>query len=215
MRGLARIGVEIAVRTSALFASFVVASAVLARIGKASLGAHQIAFQLFTLLSLVLDALAIAGQVLVGRMLGAGEGDAAYEAARRLTVLSIAGGCVVGAVLAALYGPLPHLFTTDGHVIDRLHAIWPMLAAMQPAGAAVFALDGVLIGAGDTAFLAVAMVIAALAFYTPLALLALHFHWGIVGVWAGLLALIGVRLATNAARFARRRWIVLGATVRP
>ena len=135
-------------------------------------------------------------------MLGAGDGDGAYEAARRLTVLSIAGGCVAAAVLAALYGPLPHLFTSDPRVIDRLHAIWPLFAAMQPAAAAVFALDGVLIGAGDTRFLAFAMVIAALVFYVPLALLALEFHWGIVGVWAGLLALIGVRLATNAARFA-------------
>ena len=64
----------------------------LARIGKASLGAHQIAFQLYNLLALVLDALAIAGQVMVGRMLGAGDGEGAYAAARRLTVLSIAGG---------------------------------------------------------------------------------------------------------------------------
>ena len=68
----------------ALYASFVVASAVLARIGKASLGAHQVAFQLYNLLALVLDALAIAGQVLVGRMLGAGDGPGAYAAARRL-----------------------------------------------------------------------------------------------------------------------------------
>ena len=75
----------------------------------------------------------------------------------------------------------------------------------------MFALDGVLIGAGDTRFLAYAMVLAAIVFFVPIALAALHFHWGIVGVWAGLLALIAVRLATNAARFARRRWIVLGA----
>jgi len=211
MRGLARVGVEIAVRTCALYASFVIASAVLARIGRASLGAHQIAFQLYNLLALVLDALAIAGQVMVGRMLGAGDGDGAYAAARRLTILSVAGGVVVGLGLGALYGPLPHLFTSDPRVIDRLHAIWPLLAAMQPAAAAVFALDGVLIGAGDTRFLAFAMVLAAIAFYTPIALLALELHWGIVGVWAGLLALVAVRLATNAARFARRRWIVLGA----
>ena len=211
MRGLARIGAEIAIRTSVLYASFVVASAVLARIGKASLGAHQIAFQLYNLLALVLDALAIAGQVMVGRMLGAGDGEGALAAARRLTVLSLIGGCATGLALAALYGPLPHVFTSDARVIDRLHAIWPLFAAMQPAAAAAFALDGVLIGAGDTRFLAFAMTLAALAFYIPLALLALALHWGIVGVWAGLLALIGVRLATNVARFMRRRWIVLGA----
>ena len=211
MRGLARVGAEIAIRTSALYLSFIVASAVLARIGKASLGAHQVAFQLYNLIALVLDALAIAGQVMVGRMLGAGEGEGAYEAARRLTVLSLVGGCAAAAVLAALYGPLPHLFTSDPRVINRLHAIWPLFVAMQPAAAAVFALDGVLIGAGDTRYLAFAMVLAAVVFFVPLALLALELHWGIVGVWAGLLALIGVRLATNAVRFVRRRWIVLGA----
>jgi putative MATE family efflux protein len=211
MRGLARVGVEIAVRTSALYLSFVVASAVLARVGKASLGAHQVAFQLYNLLALVLDALAIAGQVMVGRMLGAGDGDGAFAAARRLLILSVGGGIATAALLLALSGPLPHVFTSDPRVIGRLHAIWPLFAAMQPAAAAVFALDGVLIGAADTRFLAVAMVVAALGFYVPLALAALHFHWGIVGVWAGLLALIAVRLATNAWRFARRRWIVLGA----
>ena len=211
MRGLARVGTEIAIRTSALYVSFVVASAVLARIGKASLAAHQVAFQLYNMVALVLDALAIAGQVMIGRMLGAGDGDGAYAAARRLVTLSLVGGTAAGVVLLLATGPLPHVFTNDPHVIDRLHAIWPLFALMQPAAAVVFALDGILIGAGDTRFLAGAMVLAALVFYVPLALAALHFHWGIVGVWAGLLALIGVRLATNFWRFARRRWIVLGA----
>lgn len=211
MRGLAKVGAEIAIRTSALYVSFIVASAVLARIGKASLAAHQVAFQLYNLLALVLDALAIAGQVMVGRLLGAGDGDAAQLAARRLVTLSAAGGLLTGVVLLALAGPLPHVFTSDPRVIGRLHALWPLFAAMQPAAAVVFALDGILIGAGDTRFLAGAMVLAALVFFVPIALAALHFHWGIVGVWTGLLALIAVRLATNAWRFARRRWIVLGA----
>jgi putative MATE family efflux protein len=211
MRGLARVGTEIAIRTSALYVSFVVASAVLARIGKASLAAHQVAFQLYNLVALVLDALAIAGQVMIGRMLGAGDGDGAYAAARRLVTLALLGGCATAVVLLLAASPLPHVFTSDPRVIDRLHAVWPLFALMQPAAAVVFALDGVLIGAGDTRFLAGAMALAALVFYVPLALAALHFHWGIVGVWAGLLALIAVRLATNFWRFARRRWIVLGA----
>jgi putative MATE family efflux protein len=212
MRPLARVGAEIAVRTAALYVSFIVASAVLARIGKASLGAHQIAFQLFNLIALVLDALAIAGQVMVGRRLGAGDGEGAYAAAWRLTVLSVAGGVAAAALLGALYTPLPHLFSSDPRVINRLHAVWPLLVAMQPAAAAAFALDGVLIGAGDTRFLAVAMVAAAIFCYVPIALASLSLHWGIVGVWAGLDALIGVRCATVCWRFARRRWIVLGTT---
>jgi Na+-driven multidrug efflux pump len=67
MRTLARIGREIFVRPTAVYGSFVVASAVLARVGADLLGAQQIAFQLFLFLALVLDAIAIAGQVIVGR----------------------------------------------------------------------------------------------------------------------------------------------------
>ena len=59
IRPLARIGREILVRTTALYESFIVASAVLARIGSDSLGAHQIAFQLFVFLALVLDGILI------------------------------------------------------------------------------------------------------------------------------------------------------------
>jgi putative MATE family efflux protein len=207
---LLRMGGDIFIRTAALLGSFAVASAVLARIGSASLAAHQIAFQLYTFLSLVLDAVAIAGQVLVGRLLGAGDADGAYAAARRMIEWALGGGLVLGAVMLALTGPLPHAFTGDPRVIDRAHAIWPLFALMQPAGAVVFALDGILIGASDTRFIKWSMV-AASAVYIPIALGALHFHWGIVGVWCGLLALIGVRLLTCGARFLGRRWAVTGA----
>ena len=102
MRALMRIGSEIAVRTTALLGAFLVASAVLARVGPASLGAHQIAFQLFVFLALVLDALAIAAQVMVGRMLGAGDAAGARAAAGRMIAWSVALGAAFGVVLLAL-----------------------------------------------------------------------------------------------------------------
>ncbi|MEY2515414.1 MAG: hypothetical protein QOJ89_2772 [bacterium] len=208
---LLRISGELFVRSAALLAAFATASAVLARIGESSLAAHQIAFGLFTLGALVLDAIAIAAQVLVGRALGAGDAAGARAGALRTIGWSLAAGCLLGAVLLALAGPLPHAFSSDPTVIDRAHAIWVMLALMQPAAAVVFALDGVLIGAGDTRWLAVSMLLAGLAVYVPIALLALHLGWGITGVWAGLLAFVGVRLALLGGRFARGRWAVTGA----
>ncbi|MDX6677549.1 MAG: hypothetical protein QOE31_1601, partial [Solirubrobacteraceae bacterium] len=116
-----------------------------------------------------------------------------------------------GCVLLALAGPVPHAFSSDPAVIDRAHAIWVMLALMQPAAAVVFALDGVLIGAGDTRYLALSMLIAGFAVYVPIALLALRLDWGITGVWAGLLAFVGARLAMLGARLLRGRWAVTGA----
>jgi putative MATE family efflux protein len=209
IRSLMRIGGEIAVRTTALLGSFLVASAVLARIGAASLGAHQIAFQLFVFLALVLDAIAIAAQVMVGRMLGAGDAAGARAAAMRMIGWAVVAGTAFGLVLLALGDVLPRAFTSDDAVVARAHEIWPLFAAMMPANGAVFALDGILIGAGDTRFLMWGMLAAA-AVYVPVALLALAQDWGIVGVWAGLCGLIGVRLLTCGARFLGQRWALTG-----
>jgi putative MATE family efflux protein len=211
IRPLLRIGGEIFVRTTALYASFVVASAVLARIGTASLAAHQIAFQLWTFLALVLDSVAIAGQVIVGRMLGAGDAESAYRASRRMIGWSVAFGAALGIVMLTLTWTLPHAFTDDPAVIDRAQAIWPLFALMQPLAGLVFALDGILIGAGDTRYLMWSMLAAGVGVYVPIALAALEFHWGIVGVWCGLIALLLARAVTLGVRFAGRRWAVTGA----
>jgi putative MATE family efflux protein len=210
---LVRISGELFVRSAALVLAFATASAVIARIGETSLAAHQIAMGLFIFAALVLDAIAIAAQVLVGRMLGAGDGASAREAALRTIGWSLVAGCLFSALLLALADPLPHAFTSDPAVIERAGAIWVMLALMQPAAAVVFALDGILIGAGDTRYLAGSMALAGLGVYVPVALLALTLHWGITGVWAGLLALVGVRLLTLGWRFAGDRWAVTGAAV--
>jgi MATE family, multidrug efflux pump len=215
MRPMARIGSEIFVRTTALYASFLVAGAVLARVGNDSLAAHQVAFQLFVFLALVLDAVAIAGQVIVGRSLGAGDADEAYRAAKRMIELSIAAGAVFAVVMLALTEVLPRAFTSDADVIDELHKIWPLFALMQPANGAVFALDGILIGAGDTRFLMWGMLAASLLVFVPIALASLALDFGIVGVWCGLLGLIAARLVTCGWRFRGRRWAIVGATRAP
>ena len=209
MRPLLRIGGDIAVRTGALLLSFALASAVVARMGEAPLAAHQVAFGIFIFLALVLDAVAIAGQILVGRSLGAGDAQGAYDAARRMIFWSIVVGGVFCLALLAGTGTIPRLFTGDPAVIARAGELWPLFALMQPVGAAVFALDGILIGAGDTRFLKWSMVLALLVF-VPLAVTALALDLGVAGVWAALNVLMLVRLTTCGLRFVGRRWAVVG-----
>jgi len=207
IRSLTGIGAQLFVRTAALYACFVLATAVCAHLGAASLGAHQIGFQLFAFLALVLDAIAIAGQVIVGRALGAGDADSAFAASRRMLEWSLGAGVLIGALLAALAGVVPHAFTTDPDVIDRANAMWPLFCLLWPFAAVVFALDGILIGAGDARYLAGAMVLAMVVF-VPLVLAA----GTIAAVWAALNVLMLVRLVTLGARFARGRWALVGAT---
>ncbi len=178
--------------------------------GEAPLAAHQVAFRLFIFLALVLDAIAIAGQIMVGRSLGAGDARGAYAAAARMIFWSVAVGVLFAAGLLAGTGIIPRAFTGDPAVIEQARALWPLFVLMQPIGAAVFALDGILIGASDTHFLKWSMV-AALAVFAPLALAALSLGLGVVGLWAALNVLMAVRLVTCGARFLGRRWAVVGA----
>ena len=143
-------------------------------------------------------------------MLGASDGEGARAAARRMIGWSLAVGCLFGLVLLALHDVLPRVFTHDERVIDKAQVLWPLFALMQPAGAIVFALDGILIGAGDARYLAGAMALCFCVF-VPIALAAFHFDWGIAGVWWGLNALMLARLVTLGARFRSGRWVVLGA----
>jgi putative MATE family efflux protein len=209
MRPMVRIGRQIFVRTSALYASFLVAASVCARMGDPELGAHQIALQLFFFIALVLDSVAIAGQVIVGRMLGAGDGEGAAAAALRMIGWSVTLGTAFAAVLLPLAHVLPRVFTSDPLVLHEAAELWPYFALMQPLAGAVFALDGILIGAGDTSYLMWSML-AASALFIVLASMALALDWGIVGVWIALDALIAARFALLWVRFRGRRWAVVG-----
>jgi putative MATE family efflux protein len=209
MRPMMRVGRQIFVRTAALFASFLVAASVCARMGDPQLGAHQIASQLFFFLALVLDSVAIAGQVIVGRMLGAGDPDSAYASAVRMIGWSVVVGAAFAIVLLPFAHVVPRIFTSDPVVLHEAAELWPYFALMQPLAGAVFALDGILIGAGDTSYLMWSML-AASALFIALAVAALTQDWGIVGVWIALDVLIAARLGLLWVRFAGRRWAVVG-----
>ena len=211
MRPMMRVGRQIFVRTAALYASFLVAASVCARMGDPQLAAHQIASQLFFFLALVLDSIAIAGQVIVGRMLGAGDPDGAYASALRMIGWSVIVGAAFAIVLLPLAHVVPRIFTSDPAVLHEAVELWPYFALMQPLAGAVFALDGILIGAGDTSYLMWSML-AASAVFIVIALEALAQDWGIVGVWIALDVLIAARLALLWVRFAGRRWAVVGWT---
>ena len=102
----------------ALRTALLVATAVATRIGTADVAAHQIGFEIWSFLALALDAIAIAGQAMVGRALGAGDSDGARGASRRMIEWAVAFGVLVGAVLLLVRTALPGAFTDDRAVAD-------------------------------------------------------------------------------------------------
>ena len=208
---LARVGLDLLVRTIALRLALTAATAVAARLGAAQVGAHQIAFELWNTLALALDAIAIAGQALVGRLLGAADALGARAATRRMIELGLAFGVVVGLVLLALHGVLPHAFTDDPLVLQLASFVLVFAAVLQPVNAVVFVLDGVLMGAGDMRYLAVSTVAAA-ALFLALAVVLAATGAGLGWLWAAIGVLMLARLAALAARLRTDAWLVTGAT---
>ncbi|MCV2491977.1 MATE family efflux transporter [Geodermatophilus sp. YIM 151500] len=207
------IGRDLLLRAVVLQLSFLVATGVVARAGTASLGAHQIAVQLFFFLALVLDAYAIAAQTLVGQALGAGRPDRARATARQVTYWGLGTGVLVGAALLVLRPVVLPLFTDDPAVLGQAALAWWFLAAMQPLAGVVFALDGVLMGAGDVGWLRTVTIGSALVGFLPLSLLAAPLGWGLAGVWSGLTLFIVLRLVGVLTRVAGDRWLTAPATV--
>jgi putative MATE family efflux protein len=211
MRAQLLLGRDLIVRAAAFQAAFIVAAGVAARMGAAQIAAHQIGLQLWLFTALVLDSFAIAAQSLVGAALGASDPATARHLARQVAGWSTDAGAVFAVLYAAGWWALPRLFSSSPLVWHQAHLLWPWFVAMLPAAGLVFGLDGVLIGAGDVAFMRTLTVVAALGVFVPLTLAAAHWSWGIGGVWAGLTAFVLARLCGMVARVRGERWLVLGS----
>jgi putative MATE family efflux protein len=205
------LGRDLLIRGAAFQACWLSATAVAARFGVAALGAHQIALQLWFFSALALDAVAIAAQSLVGAALGAGDGEQARDVARRVVAVGGMAGIAFAVLAAAGSGAVPGWFTSDTSVHDQAAVVWPWFVALMPFAGVVYALDGVMIGAGDVAYLRNVTLAAALAGFLPAIWLAYAFDLGLGGVWAGLGLLTLIRLALLLWRWRSARWAVLGA----
>ncbi|NEC19436.1 MATE family efflux transporter [Streptomyces parvus] len=211
IRASARAGVPLLIRTLSLRAVLMIATAVAARLGDVDIAAHQIILSLWSLTAFALDAIAIAGQAIIGRYLGADDEKGAREACRRMVEWGIGCGIVLG-VLIVLARPLfIPLFTSDPSVQDALLPALLVVAVSQPIAGVVFVLDGVLMGAGDGRYLAWAMLVT-LAVFAPVALLVPSLGGGLTALWWAMTLMMAVRLITLWLRTRSGRWIVTGAT---
>jgi putative MATE family efflux protein len=210
LRAQVVMGRDLLVRTLAFQACFVSAAAVAARFGAASVAAHQVVLQLWGFLALVLDSLAIAAQSLVGAALGAGQLAHAKSVAWRVTIFSALAAVVLAAAIALGASVIPAVFTDDRSVLDAIGVPWWFLVAQLPIAGIVFALDGVLLGAGDAKFMRNATLASALIGFLPPIWLSLAFGWGLAGIWSGLTTFMVLRLLFVGWRAFSGRWLVAG-----
>ncbi|MFB7242509.1 MATE family efflux transporter [Streptomyces populi] len=211
IRACAQAGTPLLVRTLSLRAILLIATAVAARLGDADMAAHQIVLSLWSLLAFALDAIAIAGQAIIGRYLGADDARGAREACRRMVQWGLATGLVLGLLVIAARPLFLPLFSGDSGVQDAALPALVVVAVSQPICGIVFVLDGVLMGAGDGPYLARAMLLT-LAVFTPAALLVPVLGGGLAALWGAMTLMMTMRMLTLWLRSRSGRWIVTGAT---
>ncbi len=208
---LAWAGRALVLRAVALRGSFTLAAAVAARISVPALAAHQIGIQLWSTLALALDAVAIAGQALTGKWLGAGDGARARQAAARMIQLDVGVGAAATVAILAARPWLGRLFTADPEVIALTATVLLWVAVTQPLNGYVFALDGILIGAGDMRYLGRTMAAAA-AVFAVMAVWLFRTDAGLNALWVTLTVFMVLRAVALWYRWRTDAWLVLGST---
>ncbi len=209
----ARAGGWLVARTATLQVAITVTTIVATAGGAVMLAAHQVVYSIWVLLAFALDAIAIAGQAIIGRLLGAG--DVALGRAMTTRMIGWGVACGVGfGVVVGVGGPyVAALFTPDPAVQELVGRALLVVALTTPVAGVVYVLDGVLIGAGDGRYLALAGLIA-LAAYVPLALAVRWFDAGLVWLWAAYGGFMLARMSTLVARARRDVWIRTGSDLR-
>lgn len=201
-------GAPLFVRTITLRAVFLLATWVASGMGDGPLAAHQIVTTVVFLLSFVLDALAIAAQTLVGGTLGARDTATTRRVTDRLMVWGMLGGAVLGASLAATASWVPLIFTSDQDVRTAAVGALVVVGFSLPLGGLVYILDGILIGAGDNVYLALAGIFT-LVVHAPLAWLVHSADLGLVWLWWAWVAFMAARGLTLWLRQRGQAWMVL------
>jgi len=202
-------GFHLMVRTLALRGAFLLSTIIASTMGTIELAAHEIGLQVWITLALALDAIAIAGQALVARHLGSSNTEAARAVSQRMIVLAVGAGVSFSVVLFALAGPIASIFSADPEVTSLASFVLIWVAITQPIGGHVFALDGILIGAGDLKYLGRAMWVATVVFAVCVTAVIVG-ELGIGWLWAGLLIFMITRSITLHHRFRTDSWQITG-----
>ncbi|WP_424449750.1 MATE family efflux transporter [Microbacterium arborescens] len=211
MRGSARLGGWLFLRTVSLRAALLATVAVATGLGTGELAGWQVAFTIFSTAAFALDALAIAAQALIGRGLGAGDEAFVRRVLGRTVAWGAWFGVLVGIGIAAASGVIGLVFTGDAAVAALVQPALIVLAIAQPVCGIVFVLDGVLMGAGDARYLAIAGGLNLVPFIPALVVIAALHPVGAAGLAWLAVAFFGVymlaRLLTLGWRVRRGAWL--------
>ncbi|KAM0895219.1 hypothetical protein ACQ4PT_023985 [Festuca glaucescens] len=185
-------------RTVAVLLTMTLSTSLVAREGPVPMAGHQLCLQVWLTISLLNDALALAGQALLATEYTKRN----FKQARTVLYRVLQIGGVTGMALAVIlyfgFGPFSLLFTDDRAVLDIVESgVW-FVAISQPINAIAFVVDGLYYGVSDFAYAAYSMFFAGAVSSAFLLVVAPEF--GLGGIWAGLVLFMSLRAVAGLWR---------------
>ncbi|XP_059296473.1 protein DETOXIFICATION 44, chloroplastic [Lycium ferocissimum] len=189
-------------RTLALLITTTLSTALAAREGPVPMAGHQICVEVWLAVSLLTDALALAGQALLASGVSQGNYGQAREVVYKVLQIGALTGVALGFSLFIGFGALSGLFSTDSEVLEIARSGTLFVAGSQPINAIAFVLDGLYYGVSDFEFAAYSMFVNGI--ISSIFLLVAAPLFGLPGVWAGLFLFVALRVVAGLLRLQTR-----------
>lgn len=207
LRSVYSIGIPASVESFAFNGGKLLVQVVVMSFGPVAVAANYIAFSIVGIMNIPGNALSVATTPLVGQAVGRGDADGAQR--DMLYMLRL--GCLVTAVIAALFAPwapsVVGLYATEAAVAEQtLMLVW-LNCAFLVVFPSTFILPNGLRGAGDARFTMLTTILGMLFFRILLGyVLGVELGWGILGVWLGMYTDWMLRSALYLWRLLSGRW---------
>lgn len=177
------------VRTVAINAVLFISNRTAAGIGDAQLAAHAMAFQVWTFSFFLLDSFSMAGQAMIGKLLGEGAFDQMRWLSKRLLRIGWLLAMVLAGVYLLGYSFIGHLLSNDPLAVSHFESIFWLLVLMLPLSPPAFTYDGLLKGLAEAKFLRNMMLVASCIYAITVFLLPTSLQ----AVWWGFIAWMTLR----------------------
>lgn len=211
VRGTARTGGWLFLRTVALRAGLLLTVAAATALGTDELAGWQIVHTIASTAAFALDSLAIAAQALIGKHLGAGDEKSVRGVLSRTVAWGAFAGIAIGVLVAGLSPLLGVVFTGEWSMSHLTMPALILMGILMPLAGVVYVLDGILMGANDSRYLALAGAVNLVPFVAYLLILLMAAptgSWGLMFVALGFFGvLMGMRWLTLSRRVRGTAWL--------
>lgn len=181
------------VRTVALNLALLLAVREATAMGDRYIGAHTIAINLWLFAAFFIDGYSAAGNIMGGRLLGAGDYRGLWVLAKKVVWY----GSLVSLLLMGLgflfYEPIGRLFSNEKIVLDSFYTVFYIVILGMPINTVAFVFDGLFKGLGEMKYLRNVLLAATFLGFVPALYMGSYLHWGLHGIWIAFTIWMGVR----------------------